>query len=86
MLAWLRSLGGYGRGEYAGLRSEIGRGRRLAALLVTCLPVRLANALVASYCALGHDPALRMKLYGLVTAPSASAWARFVAARHGVTP
>jgi abequosyltransferase len=86
MLAWLRGLGGYGRGEYAGLRSEIGVARRLAALLLAHLPGRLVNALVASYCAVSRDPARRMKLYSLVTAPSASAWTRVVAARSGVTP
>jgi hypothetical protein len=86
MLAWLRGLGGYGQPEYARhLRDHVGPGVRLLALLLAHSPVRMVNALVASYCAASRDPALRMKLYSLVMAPSASAWARRLAARVGVT-
>lgn len=84
MLVWLRGTGGYGPSEYAALRAGMGPLERLVALPLAHFPARVANALVASYCAVARDPARRMRLYSLVMAQSASGWARRLAASEGV--
>jgi hypothetical protein len=85
MLAWLRGLGGYGPAEYESyLRDDLNPMGRVLAQLLARVPIRLANAVNATYCALQREPAARMKLYSLVTAKSASPWARWLAARERV--
>jgi abequosyltransferase len=85
MLAWLRGLGAYGPTEYdSDLRENLELPPKLLARMLARIPVRLANAINATYCALRRGPDCRMKLYSLVTAESASGWARWLASRHRV--
>lgn len=85
MLAWLRGLGGYGKSEYdSDLREHLRPAARMLARILARVPVRLANAVNATYCAVRGGPDRRMKMYSLVTAGSASAWARWLASRQRV--
>ncbi len=86
LLTWLRAHGHYGRAEYSYVGPKLGAAARAAALLLTCMPARLANAVVASHCAASAGADASMKLYGLVNASAASGWARWLAARRGIRP